>query len=47
MQRPPAVVIGGLLTATMLTMLVLPTIYFSSRPRRQADEDQWSGVRYE
>jgi cobalt-zinc-cadmium resistance protein CzcA len=33
-QRPLAVVvIGGLLTATMLTMLVLPTIYFWTRPR--------------
>jgi len=34
-QRPLAVVvIGGLLTATMLTMLVLPTIYYWARPGR-------------
>lgn len=33
-QRPLAVVvIGGLLTATILTLLVLPSIYYWSRPR--------------
>ncbi|MBD3335543.1 MAG: CusA/CzcA family heavy metal efflux RND transporter [Candidatus Eisenbacteria bacterium] len=37
-QRPLAtVVIGGLITATMLTLVVLPTIYYWARPRVAAD----------
>jgi cobalt-zinc-cadmium resistance protein CzcA len=43
-QRPLAVVvIGGLLTATMLTLLVLPTIYFWSKPRLQ-DVESSQGI---
>jgi cobalt-zinc-cadmium resistance protein CzcA len=43
-QRPLAVVvIGGLATATMLTLLVLPTIYFWSRPPVTAVVERSSG----
>ncbi|MCA9176887.1 MAG: efflux RND transporter permease subunit [Planctomycetales bacterium] len=39
-QRPLAtVVIGGLITCTMLTLLVLPTIYRWFEPREEQDEE--------
>ena len=48
-QRPLAtVVIGGLISSTLLTLLVLPTVYTWMEERsgvRTASRRQWKGVR--